>query len=85
MKCGSGTEHECLECCPGTTKTTKKGYGTWCVPNKTPGKKPGKQSWFSLVDEVRVPEQKGEYLLSFRWDCEQTPQVWNTCADIVVV
>jgi hypothetical protein len=45
----------------------KKGYGTFCVAGKKPGKKPAKQSWFSLVDEVRVPEQEGEYLLSFRW------------------
>jgi hypothetical protein len=40
---------------------------------------------YSLVDKVQVPEQKGEYILSFRWDCEQTAQVWNSCADIEVV
>ena len=40
---------------------------------------------YSLVDKVRAPETKGEYLLSFRWDCEQTAQVWNSCADVVVV
>jgi hypothetical protein len=40
---------------------------------------------YSLVDTVRVPEQRGEYVLSFRWDCEQTAQVWNSCADIEVV
>merc|ERR1740121_2579388 len=39
---------------------------------------------YSLVDKVRVPDQKGEYILSFRWDCEQTAQVWNSCADIEV-
>lgn len=47
----------------------------------------GKPAWdmtYSLVDKVRVPEQKGEYVLSFRWDCEQTAQVWNSCADIVI-
>jgi len=40
---------------------------------------------YSLVDKVRVPEQTGEYILSFRWDCEQTAQVWNQCADIEIV
>jgi hypothetical protein len=40
---------------------------------------------YSLVDKVQVPEQKGEYILSFRWDCEQTAQVWNSCADIFIV
>lgn len=40
---------------------------------------------FSMVDEVKVPaEAKGDYVLSFRWDCEATPQVWNSCADITV-
>ena len=25
-----------------------------------------------------------EYVLSWRWDCEQTPQVWNSCADVTI-
>ena len=25
----------------------------------------------------------GEYVLSFRWDCEQTPQIWAGCSDII--
>ena len=49
-----------------------------------PGKK-GEGQAYSLVDKVRVPEQKGAYILSFRWDCEQTAQIWNACADIEVV
>ena len=40
---------------------------------------------YSLVDNIRVPEQKGEYVLAWRWDCEQTAQVWGTCADIEIV
>ena len=40
-----------------------------------------------VYDKLRVPEHlvPGEYVLSFRWDCEQTPQVWNSCADLVIV
>merc|ERR1711862_321068 len=26
----------------------------------------------------------GTYVLSWRWDCEETDQVWNSCADIVI-
>ena len=39
---------------------------------------------YSVVDLVEVPAAlpAGNYVLSFRIDCEQTPQVWNTCADI---
>lgn len=40
-----------------------------------------------IVDKLQVPSglAAGEYVLSFRIDCEQTPQVWNQCADIRVV
>lgn len=41
---------------------------------------------FNIVDKVKIPADlvPGKYVLSFRWDCEQTPQVWNTCSDIEV-
>lgn len=41
----------------------------------------------NIVDRVVVPSHiaPGRYLLSWRWDCEQSPQVWQNCADIVVV
>ena len=42
---------------------------------------------WSVVDRVRVPAdiEAGEYVLSFRMDCEQTPQVWSYCADVRIV
>merc|ERR1712224_432860 len=37
-------------------------------------------------DHVKVPKiALGHYVLSWRWDCEQTVQVWNSCADIEIV
>jgi len=35
---------------------------------------------------VKIPDalEPGEYVVSWRWDCEQTPQVWNSCADVTV-
>merc|ERR1711920_808301 len=44
----------------------------------------GQPADFSIVDEVEVPSKTGEYVLSWRWDCEETDQVWNSCADIVI-
>jgi len=37
-----------------------------------------------VVDQVQVPHnlEPGEYVLSFRIDSEQTPQVWNQCSSI---
>ena len=42
---------------------------------------------FAIYDTVRVPAELApgdDYVLSFRWDCEQTPQVWTTCSSIRV-
>ncbi len=40
---------------------------------------------FEMVDVVKVPDvPPGEYSLSWRWDAEQTPQVWNSCADVTI-
>lgn len=40
---------------------------------------------FRIVDLVKVPKLPvGDYILSFRWDVEQTPQVWTQCADIKI-
>lgn len=38
-----------------------------------------------IVDTVRAPATAGEYVLRWRWDVEQNPQIWTHCADITVV
>jgi len=42
---------------------------------------------WTLMDELNVPEdlEPGDYVLSFRWDTEQTPQVWSTCSSLKIV
>jgi len=42
---------------------------------------------WGIKDLVQVPAdlESGVYILSFRWDCQKTPQIWNTCANIEVV
>ena len=46
----------------------------------------GKLFNVNVVDLVEVPANlpAGDYVLSWRHDCEQTPQVWASCADIKV-
>lgn len=41
---------------------------------------------FGIVDLVKIPMgiPEGDYVLSFRWDCEQLPQVWGNCADVKI-
>eukprot|EP00656_Telonema_subtile_P055338 TRINITY_DN8524_c0_g1_i1.p1 TRINITY_DN8524_c0_g1~~TRINITY_DN8524_c0_g1_i1.p1 ORF type:complete len:368 (+),score=53.53 TRINITY_DN8524_c0_g1_i1:157-1260(+) len=45
--------------------------------------------WISnitMYDQLRVPEHldAGEYVLGFRWDCESSAQVWQSCADVTI-
>eukprot|EP00937_MAST-01D_sp_MAST-1D-sp2_P002778 g2778.t1 len=42
---------------------------------------------YSVVDSVAVPANlaPGRYVLSWRWDAEQTKQVWAHCSDVLVV
>lgn len=41
---------------------------------------------WNVVDKVRVPKvPAGDYVVSFRWEGEQTPQIWSTCSDITIV
>lgn len=42
---------------------------------------------YSIVDEVKVPAdlEPGDYVLSWRWDAEQSPQIWQNCADVTLV
>lgn len=48
--------------------------------------KGGYWGW-SIQDLVEVPQDiaPGNYLLSWRWDCEESTQVWQNCADIEIV
>lgn len=41
---------------------------------------------FGIVDKVKIPENlpPGDYILGFRWECEQLPQVWSNCADVKI-
>merc|ERR1712100_557100 len=40
---------------------------------------------FGIVDKVKVPDvPEGQYVLSFRWESEQTNQVWSSCADVTI-
>jgi len=40
----------------------------------------------SLVDRVVIPPTTppGHYVLGFRWDCEETAQIWSSCADVEI-
>ena len=43
-------------------------------------------AYMGIVDEVRVPRdiRPGHYVVRWRWDCEQSPQIWSGCGDIMI-
>lgn len=49
-----------------------------------PGTVPIEGFNYNIVDKVEIPDhlEPGDYVLSWRWDCEQSPQIWQNCADI---
>jgi hypothetical protein len=85
-------EDECLklkteEACSKDAKcswTEFAGKGFYCVGARRLSEASDSYTWH-IVDKVVVPEALGSYVLSWRWDCEQTPQIWTNCADIEVV
>lgn len=42
---------------------------------------------YSIVDKAVIPSdiEEGDYILSWRWDCEQSPQIWQNCADVLII
>merc|ERR550514_2296291 len=49
----------------------------WCSGDWTLG---------MISDEVQIPKdiQPGRYVISWRWDCEETAQVWQNCGDVLI-
>lgn len=40
-----------------------------------------------IVDFVLIPEglAPGQYVLGWRWDCEESNQIWQSCSDVTIV
>ena len=38
------------------------------------------------VAQVKIPESlpAGEYVLGWRWDCEESNQIWSSCSDVSI-
>jgi len=38
-----------------------------------------------IIDTLQVPHlPPGDYVLGWRWDCEESTQVWSSCSDITI-
>ncbi|OEU12076.1 hypothetical protein FRACYDRAFT_244311 [Fragilariopsis cylindrus CCMP1102] len=82
-----GDETKCTRG-PQFTDHAPPGYygkgGSYPVAN-SPDLQAVLSSW-KVVDKLKVPEGlSGDYVVSWRWDSEQTPQVWTQCAIVTIV
>ena len=40
---------------------------------------------WEIVDKVKIPEGlEGDYVFSWRWDSEESPQVWTQCSVVTI-
>jgi len=39
-----------------------------------------------IVDTLELPAslQPGQYVLGWRWDCEESTQIWASCSDVTI-
>jgi len=39
-----------------------------------------------IVDTLKVPDNlsPGDYVLGWRWDCEESTQIWSSCSDVKI-
>ena len=60
------------------------GYGR--AGPEVMGKCSGNQINAVVVDRVVIPAHvpAGAYVVGFRWDCEETAQIWSSCGDVTI-
>ena len=57
-------------------------------PTTDPSAPPtGVEPRFAIVDQLRLPGglEPGHWVLGWRWDAEETAQIWAACADVTIV
>jgi len=59
---------------------------SWCTDDQDSGKCSGIHCAPEIVDLVKIPADlpAGEYVLGWRWDCEQSNQIWQSCSDVTI-
>lgn len=63
------------------------GREPWSTDGSGQGACSGDWTAGMIVDRVKIPENlpPGDYVLGWRWDCEETAQIWSNCADVEIV
>ena len=77
--------------CPSIDQGWYGGNSTYMPTEYHPPDDNRHEGWCSgdwtlgmISDKIVIPEniKPGKYVISWRWDCEETAQVWQNCADV---
>ena len=75
-------------CRGATSKPTPPGHSSaeGASPCVCSGSSIGDLYELEVVDALRLPASlaPGEWVLSWRWDCEESTQVWSSCSDVTI-
>lgn len=74
----------CPQDCSGQPNCTTAGHKTG--GNTVQGACSGDWTGGQVVDTLLIPNTlpAGEWVLGWRWDCEETTQIWQSCADVTI-
>lgn len=74
----------CPQDCSGQADCKQPGGST--DPGTWQGVCSGDWKGGQIVDTLKIPSdlEVGDYVLGWRWDCEETTQIWQSCADISI-
>mmetsp|Transcript_46081 Transcript_46081/g.76151 ORF Transcript_46081/g.76151 Transcript_46081/m.76151 type:complete len:404 (+) Transcript_46081:46-1257(+) len=74
----------CPSDCSGASNCTQPAAHS--DQNTQQGECSGDWTGGQIVDGLIIPAdlQPGQYVLGWRWDCEETTQVWQACADVTI-
>lgn len=55
-------------------------------PCKCSGDGIGDLATMEIVDKIHIPSDlpEGDWVLGWRWDCEESTQVWQSCSDVAI-
>jgi hypothetical protein len=69
---GAAQEKPCVE--TATARCSGMQDGSNAQPN------------FEIVDRIAIPAglTPGDYVLGWRWDCEESNQIWQSCSDVTI-
>jgi hypothetical protein len=89
-QCENGHQPACRQftptACPDPSSYVHKLEGSVTRTGDVEGYCSGDWTAGTIVDTVQIPAsiQPGAYVLGWRWDCEETTQVWASCADVTI-